>query len=178
MAKTLNNLTLLLSQSHAGTLGLEQEEVGWVDPKFTMVARLFVKMLKDEAVVPRLQAAQSVDDLKAILFADDCLSRARNVYLRHHLLELLADPEADTAVIVERIALHHARNVYFDVAPPDDGVNPARTLHTVEAAAERLGVETDSLYQSILDGRARAVLCLTQAEVERLAVRQGMSDER
>lgn len=172
MPKTLNNLTLLLSQAHAGTLGLEQEEVGWVDPKFTMVARLFVKMLKDEAVVPRLQAAQTVDDLKAILFADDCLSRVRNVYLRHHLLELLADPEADTAAIIGRIALHYAHTAYFDVASPNDGINPARILHTVESAAERLGIEADSVYQSILDGEVQAVLCLTQAEVERLTARQ------
>lgn len=169
MTGVVSNVAWIVSQPQARQLALEEETLSRVNPKFTMVARAFVRLLGSAEVARRLETARTPDDLKALLVVDDYLARVRDPVLKRQIVELLADPAADVGVIATLAALSYARDAYFEDGAEDARADAEHVLYPVEAAAAQLGREPEALYRAIAAGEVEAVLCLTRAEIERLA---------
>ena len=74
----LDNIIHLISPRGRGPLQLQRDDWRRVNPKWSMVARVFVNLLTDEAVLPRLTQATTAEELKAILFVDHYLAQVHN----------------------------------------------------------------------------------------------------
>lgn len=163
----LDNVIAIISQAESPTLSLSPESRQRVNPKWSMVAHVFVNMLRQDAVIPRLAQARSLDDLKAILFVDHYVSRIRCAIFRQHLQELLANPAVPLAAIESYAALSFAYNAIWP-ASPTAAVDKDQVLYSVEAAAVQLGLPVEMLLPAIQAGEVTAGIYLTRAEVERL----------
>ena len=166
-ASALDQVITVISRAGRSKLQLEKQDCERVNPKWSMVARVLVNLLSNEEVVPRLAAAKTVDDLKAILFVDEYLALVKNRLYKQQIQELLATPEVTLDVIETFAALSFARDAIWQCTDqePLDGNN---VIYSLEAAAVQLNVEPGELCQDILDGRVNADLYLTRSEIERL----------
>jgi hypothetical protein len=164
------NLLDLLA--HAAPTSLDMEEVAWqrVDPRWSMVARVFVNRLQNEAVLPRLERAGDADDLKAALLVDYYLSLTRSPQHRQHVRELLAS-DATLADVATYAALSFAQELLW----PDDADAPldkSQLFYLIPEAAAQLGRLPEQLYADILADRVAAQLVISRAELERLLALQ------
>jgi hypothetical protein len=114
-----------------------------------------------------LVTAQTVAELKAVLFVDHYLSRIKNGSFRQHIQALLANPAVPLAVIEQYAALSFAREAVWQPESQTDSLEE-QVLYSVEAAAVQLGLNPEALYQRIAAGTVAAHLYLTWPEVARL----------
>jgi len=166
-AGALDQVISVISKACIPKLQLEKQDCERVNPKWSMVARVLVNLLSNAEVVPRLVAAKTVDDLKAILFVDEYLALVKNRLFKQQIRELLAAPEVSLDIIETFAALSFARDAIWQCRDqePLDGDN---MLYPLEAAATQLNVEPGELCRAIVDGRVRADLYLTRSEITRL----------
>jgi len=163
----LDQVTAVISQASPPGLTLQQAESQRINPKWSIVTRVFVNMLSEEDIVPRLVTAQTAAELKAVLFVDHYLSRIRNGRFRQHIQALLANPAVPLTVIEQYAALSFAREAIWQPESQTDSLEE-QVLYSVEAAAVQLGLNPEILYQHIADGTVAAHLYLTWTEVARL----------
>jgi hypothetical protein len=166
-AGALDHVITVISHASRPKLHLQREDCERVNPKWSMVARVMVNMLSNVEVIPRLMRAETTNDLKAILFADEYLSLVKNRLFKQQIQELLATPEVSFETIETFAALSFARDAIWQCEEhePLDGNN---ILYSIEAAAAQLNVEPEELCHGIVDGEVTAGLYLTRAEIERL----------
>ena len=162
-AESTNRVIALVSRAGTALAPFDDEEITRINPKWTMVARVFISALRNKTVLSRLAAASSVNELKGILFVDAYLSVIRDVATRQHIRDLIADPRVSLQTLMTYMALTYARqNVCVD--------GDAELLYyTIEGAAQQLGCDPATLYRGILAGNTHATLILERTEVERLA---------
>lgn len=135
-----------------------------VNPKWLLVARIFVTLIAGEQVLSRLTVARSLADLKALLCVDQHLGRIRDAAVRRRVCELLASPTTPLAVVEGYAALSFARELAWN----DEDGGLADRVCSVQQAAMQLGVRPETLYQAILDEQVAAELMISSREVERL----------
>lgn len=163
----LDRVTAIISRASPPGLNLQRTESQRINPKWSMVTRVFVNMLSEEEIVPRLTTAQTAAELKAVLFVDQYLSRMRNGRFRHHIRTLLANPDVPLSVIEWYAALSFAREAIWQQESQTNSLEE-QVLYSVEAAAVQLGLNPEALYQRIAAGNITAHLYLTWTEVVRL----------
>lgn len=164
----IENVEAIVSKASAPRLTIQHEAWQRINPKWRIVARLFVAMLSEEAILPRLATAETIEDLKAILFVDHYLSRMRYGRFRDQIQELLTSPDVSLAVI-ERYA---AFSFLYKAVWEKDAA-PNSPLYSVEAAAVQLGRTCDEIYQAILEEKIEADLYLSWTEIARLQDESG-----
>ncbi|MBP8002258.1 MAG: hypothetical protein KA314_23230 [Chloroflexi bacterium] len=169
----LDNIIHLISPRGRGPLQLQRDDWRRVNPKWSMVARVFVNLLTDEAVLPRLTQATTAEELKAILFVDHYLAQVHNHCFRQQIRELLATPTVPLADIVTYAALSFAHEAIWLEGGEAEPLNKEAIVYKLAAAADQLGVSVETLYQAILDDKINAELVLTRTEIERLAAQKG-----
>lgn len=166
-SEAFDNLTTLVSQATSPSLQLQSESWKRVNPKWSMVVRVFVNMLTNEEVIPRLAAARTVVDLKAVLFVDHYLARVRNIHFKRHIRELLANTQVPLETIETYAALSFAREAIWQ----EEGlssIDKHELLYSVEAAAAQLNMEPEALYRNILADEVNAELYICRTEIEKL----------
>ena len=163
----LDRVTAIISQASPPGLNLQRIESQRINPKWSMVTRVFVNMLSEEEIVPRLMTAQTVAELKAVLFVDHYLSGIRNGRFGQHIRALLTNPDVPLSVIERYAALSFAREAIWQQESQSDSLEE-QVLYSVEAAAVQLGLNPEALYQRIASGTVTAHLYLAWTEVVRL----------
>jgi len=168
----LTHIAHLVSQAPSGSLDLKRE--GWkrINPKYSMIARAFISLLSDETVLARLEHAQSIEDLKALLVVDEYLARVRQLEHRRQIQELVANTQVPLDLIEVYAALTYLQEALLvaDEIPVAERVEHEldRVVYTAEAAARQLGWNTEELYEAIARDDVRAELCIRLGELLRV----------
>ncbi len=160
----LDNVEALVSAASQPALELQQETWQRINPKWRIVTRILVTMLSQESILSRLALAQTLNDLKAVLFIDHYLSRVRYGRFQEHIQTLLANPDVPLSVIERYAALSFA----YEAIWQPEATFEETPLYSIAAAAVQLGMEPDEIYQDILGGKIQAELYLSCTEVARL----------
>jgi hypothetical protein len=171
----MDQVVRLVSEASDSSVSLDTTEWGRVNPKWTMVARVFVNMLQNDVVRPRLLQAENVSELKAVLFVDYYLTLIQDNLFHHQVQALLANPTVPLAVIAYYAALSFARDAVWQCTPdmmPDRG----QFAYPIAAVAAHTGMDVEMLYRKIASGEIDAELMMPWAEVEQLLLRQDNED--
>ncbi|OQY47806.1 MAG: hypothetical protein B6242_04095 [Anaerolineaceae bacterium 4572_78] len=167
MSNNQDNIISLISQTSSPTLKLYQQEWKRVNPKWSMVARVFINMLTNEEVIPRLATATTIENLKAVLFVDHYLTSVKNNQFRNQIRVLLSNDMVPLETIETYAALSFAREAIW-MSGEDESINKNTILYSIEAAASQLNLEPEDLYHAILSDEINAELYLSRTEIERL----------
>lgn len=167
----LSHVEDLVSQATPPPLNLKGQ--GWrhVNPKFSMIARTFISLVRDEAVLARLERAQRLEDLKALLVVDEYLARVKHVENRRQIQELLEDPEVGLEMIQAFAALSYLKEAFLqgdEEIIADVKAEAERLVYTAEGAARHLGWHTEEVYDAIARGDIQAALCVRLTELLRV----------
>lgn len=162
----------IVAQGTYSPLDFTRETWKRINPKFSMIARTFINLLRNETVLSRLGHAQTIDDLKALLVVDEYLARAKQLEHRRQIQELLANPQVPLDLIEVYAALTYLQEALLvdDEIPRAEQIEHEldRVVYTAEAAARQLGWNTEELYEAIARDDIRAELCIRLGELLRV----------
>lgn len=162
----------IVAQVTWSPLDMRRETWKRINPRFSMIARTFISWLRDETVLSRLEHAQTIDDLKALLVVDEYLTRVKQIEQRRQIQELVANPQVPLDLIEVYAALTYLQEALLvaDEIPLVERVEHEldRVVYTAEAAARQLGWNTEELYEAIARDDVRAELCIRLGELLRV----------
>jgi hypothetical protein len=160
----------IVAQATYSPLDVTREPWKRINPKFSMIARTFISWLRNETVLSRLEHAQTIDDLKALLVVDEYLARVRQLEHRRQIQELVANTQVPLDLIEVYAALTYLQEALLVANPVAERVEHEldRVVYTAEAAARQLGWNTEELYEAIARDDVRAELCIRLGELLRV----------
>jgi hypothetical protein len=162
----------IVAQATYSPLDVTREPWKRINPKFSMIARTFISWLRNETVLSRLEHAQTIDDLKALLVVDEYLARVRQLEHRRQIQELVANTQVPLDLIEVYAALTYLQEALLvaNEIPVAERVEHEldRVVYTAEAAARQLGWNTEELYEAIARDDVRAELCIRLGELLRV----------
>lgn len=162
----------IVAQVTYSPLDFTRETWKRINPKFSMIARTFISWLRNETVLARLEHAQTIDDLKALLVVDEYLARVKQLEHRRQIQELLANTQVPLDLIEVYAALTYLQEALLlgDEIPVVERVEHEldRVVYTAEAAARQLGWNTEELYEAIARDDVHAELCIRLGELLRV----------